>query len=220
MNINYNESSKCKTLFSDIFDIESIFNKFKIDDIKEGEYITLQNIKYSIYYIFKEIIKKKELITILKRVRKEIQKSEFANKLCLENNLILHTNIEKQLDEKPNYSYNLIEKSEFIKLIEIIHRKFESKVSNYNIIFEFYYNFASETNSKKFHYKKINNNNIYKEKELIDNDNLITCDIFIKKVSQIFPNIDINLIKYCFNRLDVDNIGYIKLSSLEKFFFI
>lgn len=220
MNINYNELPKRKNIFSEIFDFESIFSKFKIEENKSGDYISIQNIKYAVFYVFKKKIKKKELVKLLYNIRKENQKKDFLSKNFSEeeNQKTKINSANGNLD----YSYNLIEKSEFIGLLEKIiseHKNFLNlKVSDYDIILEFYVNLATEESFKRFNYRKSNDLAVDLEKNIIENDVKITFEVFRKKVSEVFPNIELNLIKSCFDRLDVENQGYIKISALESFF--
>jgi len=93
-----------------------------------------------------------------------------------------------------------------------------SKISDYDIILEFYYNLACEDDYNKYNYRKSNKNELNLEKEIIENDIKITYDVFKMKILELFPNIELNLIKNCFDRLDVNNIGFIKISALENFF--
>ena len=223
MNINYNENSKHKNIFDDIFELETIFNKFKIEDSTNGEYISLQNIKYSIFYMTKRKIKKKELVKFLHSIRKEISKNELLNKIPKGDNCnsIRMPHILFQSD-KSNYSYNLIEKSEYFILTQKIFKENKNllKISDYDMILEFYYNLALDQSFVEINLRKLNEENNTIENEIIENDLKITFEIFRKKILELFPNIEETLIKSCFDRLDMENLGYIKISSLEKFFII
>lgn len=224
MNINYYDLPKNKSLYNQIFEIDAIFNKFKIEENHSGEYISIQNVKYAVFFLTKKKMKKKELVKQLFKIRKENQKKEFLSK-----NFINEENHKNKFNinanyENLNYSYNLIEKSEFVCLIEkiISENKNALKISDYDILLEFYFNLATkEKLNKNFNYRKsFNEHEINLEKEIIENNVKITFEVFKQTVSELFPNVEEGLIKSCFDRLDIENQGFIKISAFESFFFV
>lgn len=219
MNLNYYETQSTKLekedLFSCIFNINEIFDQFKIDNSISGEFITLQNIKYAIFYLTKKIVKKKEIIALLKIIRKELLRKALQNADHNKNN----NPSEESLTT--NYSYNLIEKAEFFLLVQRLlseEKIYNFKISDYDMILEFYYSVTKGDKTGLFQKQDDNITDNYIENEIIQENLKITYEIFRTQIINIFPNVQENLIKDCFDRLDIDNLGFIKISSLEKFF--
>ena len=218
MNINLHNFQKEKDLFSEIFDIESVFNKFKIEESSnEIEYISLQNIKYSIFYLTKFLIKKKEISKILEKIRLDYKKYHITSNT----NTKINSNSDKieiknNEYKNINYSYNIIEKTEFVNLINYLlkEKRKEIKICDYDLILEFYKNFRFE----EIKFQNLKNKDF--DKLLIENTNKIYFDLFKDKILNIFPNTSEDIIKDCFERLDMENLGYIKISALEKFFIL
>ncbi len=157
MNINYHESPQNKSLFGHIFEIDSVFNKFKIEGNlgSGGEYISIQNVKYAVFYLTKEKKKKKELIKLLLNIRKENQRKEFLKQNFIEHKENLKNKLGSNANDDLNYSINLIEKSEFLSLMEklISENKNTLKISDYDIILEFYVHtkFTPRFSNSSFH---------------------------------------------------------------------